>query len=180
VGAAVDLLAREMSETFHDMRSRLHGLTEDEFFWEPVPASWTVFRDERGRWDHHYEDPDPEPAPFTTIAWRLTHVAMCKVMYHEHAFGPRELTWLTIETPGTPAEALEMLDRGHALLTEDLVELEDADLERPVPTNWGEAWPAWRIIWTMIHHDAHHGGEIGALRDLYAGMHRTGSDPDGR
>jgi hypothetical protein len=177
VGAAVDLLAREMSETFHDMRSRLQGLTEDEFFWEPVPGSWTVFRDERGRWEHHYEEPDPEPTPFTTIAWRLTHVAMCKVMYHEHAFGPGELTWLTFETPGTPAAALEMLDTGHALLTEDLAELDDADLERAVPTNWGERWPAWRIFWTMIYHDAHHGGEMGALRDLYAQTHRTGPDP---
>jgi hypothetical protein len=179
VGAAIDLLAREMSETFHDMRSRLHDLTEDEFFWEPVPGSWTVFRDERGRWDHHYEEPDPEPAPFTTIAWRLTHVAMCKVMYHEYAFGPGELTWLTIETPGTPDAALEMLDTGHALLTDDLAEQDDADLERSVSTNWGEEWPAWRIFWTMIHHDAHHGGEIGALRDLYAGTHRIGSDPAG-
>jgi hypothetical protein len=179
VGAAVDLLAREMSETFHDMRSRLQDLTEDEYFWEPVPGSWTVFRDDRGRWDHHYEEPDPEPAPFTTIAWRLTHIAMCKVMYHEHAFGPGELTWLTIETPGTPHDALDMLDAGHSLLTEDLAELDDTDLERPVPTNWGEEWPAWRIFWTMIHHDAHHGGEISALRDLYAGTHRTGPDPDG-
>jgi hypothetical protein len=176
VGAAVDLLAREMSETFHEMRARLHDLTEDEFFWEPVPGSWTVYRDERGRWDHHYEDPDPEPAPFTTIAWRLTHVAMCKVMYHEHAFGPGELTWLTIETPGTADDALEMLDTGHALLTEDLAELDDANLERSVSTNWGEEWPAWRIFWTMIHHDAHHGGEIGTLRDLYAAT-RTEPDP---
>jgi hypothetical protein len=31
----------------------------------------------------------------------------------------------------------------------------------------------------MIHHDAHHGGEIGALRDLYAATRRTGSDPAG-
>jgi hypothetical protein len=34
-------------------------------------------------------------------------------------------------------------------------------------TNWGERWPAWRILWTMIDHDAHHGAEIGCLRDLY-------------
>jgi hypothetical protein len=60
-----------------------------------------------------------------------------------------------------------MLDTGHALLTEDLAASGDDDLEREVPTNWGELWPAWRIFWTMIHHDAHHGGEIGALRDLY-------------
>jgi hypothetical protein len=31
----------------------------------------------------------------------------------------------------------------------------------------GERWPAWRVLWTMIDHDAHHGGEIGCLRDLY-------------
>ena len=67
-----------------------------------------------------------------------------------------------------------MLDAGHALLTEDLAEMDDADLERPVPTNWGEEWPAWRIFWTMIHHDAHHGGEIGALRDLYRATRGAG------
>jgi hypothetical protein len=179
VGAALELLAREMSETFHDMRSRLHGLTDDEFFWEPVPGSWTVFQDVRGRWDHHYEEPDPEPAPFTTIAWRLTHLAMCKVMYHEHAFGPGELTWLTFETPGTTSDAVELLDTGHALLTEDLAGMDTAALDRPVSTNWGERWPAWRIFWTMIHHDARHGGEIGVLRDLYRTMHSAGGASTG-
>jgi hypothetical protein len=176
VDAAVDLLARQMSETFRDMRARLHGLTDEEFFWEPVAGSWTVFRGEDGRWDHHYAEPDPEPAPFTTIGWRLTHIAMCKVMYHEHAFGPGELTWLSIDTPGSADEAVRMLDTGHALLTEDLAALGDPDLERLVPTNWGEEWPAWRIFWTMIHHDAHHGSEIGVLRDLYRTI-RAGPAP---
>jgi hypothetical protein len=136
VGAAVDLLAREMSETFHDMRSRLHDLTE-EFFWEPVPGSWTVFRDEGGRWDHHYEEPDPEPAPFTTIAWRLTHIAMCKVMYHEHALGPGELTWLTIETPGTSHDASRCWTRATRSSPTISPKLDDPDLERSVSTKLG-------------------------------------------
>ena len=88
-------------------------------------------------------------------------------MYHEHAFGSASIIWETLETPSSPEAALEMLDTGHALLTEDLAELSDEDLERSVPTNWGERWPAWRIFWTMIHHDAHYGGELGVLRDLY-------------
>jgi hypothetical protein len=167
VGPAVELLEREMSEAFHDMRQRLHDLADDEFFWEPISGSWTIFRTEDGRWDHHYEEPDPVPAPFTTIAWRLTHLAMCKVMYHEHAFGAAELTWDTIETPGTAAATIAELERGHALLVEDLAALGDADLGAPVSTNWGETWPAWRIFWTMIDHDSHHGGEIGVLRDLF-------------
>jgi len=33
----------------------------------------------------------------------------------------------------------------------------------------GEEWPTWRVLWTMIDHDLHHGGEIGVLRDLYRG-----------
>jgi DinB superfamily len=95
-------------------------------------------------------------------------------MYHEHAFGPGKITWLTLDTPGTTSDAVDLLDTGHALLTEDLAEMDDAGLERPVPTNWGERWPAWRIFWTMIHHDAHHGGEIGVMRDLYRAMPGTG------
>ena len=176
MGDAVDLLARQLSEAFHEMRTRLHGLTDEEFFWEPAPGAWTVYRDPEGHWDHHYAEPDPDPGPLTTIGWRLTHVAMCKVMYHEYAYGPRTLTWLTLETPGSVADTTDMLDTGHALLTEDLAAIDDPDLERPVMTNWGERWPAWRIFWTMIHHDAHHGGEIGALRDLYR-VSRTGPDP---
>jgi uncharacterized damage-inducible protein DinB len=167
VGEAVDLLERQMSEAFHDVRTRLHGLTDAEYFWEPVPGCWRVYRRADGRWDHDYEECDPVPAPFTTIGWRLAHIATCKVMYHEYAFGPGALTWLTIETPGTADDALDMLDAGHALLTEDLARLDDGDLELPALTNWGEEWPTWRIFWTMIQHDAHHGGEIGALRDLY-------------
>ena len=99
-------------------------------------------------------------------------------MYHEYAFGPGELSWLTFETPGTPKDAIEMLDTGHALLTEDLAGSLEADLDRPVMTNWGEEWPAWRIFWTMIHHDAHHGGEIGVLRDLFRVTLSTGGYPD--
>jgi hypothetical protein len=71
-----------------------------------------------------------------------------------------------------------MLDTGHALLTEDLAGSAEADLDRPVMTNWGEEWPAWRIFWTMIHHDAHHGGEIGALRDLFRVTRSAGGHPD--
>ena len=39
------------------------------------------------------------------------------------------------------------------------------------------SWPAWRIFWTMIHHDLQHGGEVGALRDL---LRTTGGGEIGR
>jgi hypothetical protein len=41
----------------------------------------------------------------------------------------------------------------------------------------GERWPAWRVLWAMIDHDAHHGGGIGCLRDLYRATAPTRARP---
>ena len=163
----VDVLAREMAEGYDELTQTLSGMTDAEFAWEPVDGSWRVFRDTERRWTYNYEIPDPKPPPFTTIGWRLVHIALCKVMYHEWAFGHRELTWSSIETPGDVEATIATLERGHGLLADDLASLRDDVLERRVLTNWGEHWPAWRIFTTMIDHDRHHGAEIGVLRDLY-------------
>jgi hypothetical protein len=45
--------------------------------------------------------------------------------------------------------------------------LTEPDLDRLVPTNWGERWPAYRIFATLINEQVHHGAEISLLRDLY-------------
>jgi hypothetical protein len=173
----IKLLAQQMKEAYEILRGRLHGITEDEYFWEPVPQCWTIFQQADGRWTYHYELPPPQPHPFTTLGWRVSHIALCKVMYHEYAFGAREITWETIETPPTPADALEVLERGQHLLVQDLSTLsKDEELNIPRLTNWGEEWPTWRIFWTLIHHDAHHGGEIGCIRDLYLRRQRLGHD----
>ena len=156
-----------MAEAFEELGERLGALTDDEFFWEPVPGCWKVFRDEAGRWTYDYDEPDPVPSPFTTIGWRLVHIALCKVIYHEWAFWPRRTHFTNIENPRNAETAIQMLESGHHLLTEDLEGLDDEALERPVLTNWGEMWPAWRIFNVMIDHDRHHGAEIGVLRDLY-------------
>ncbi len=170
---AVGLLATQLDEAYGYVRARVEGLTQEESSWEPVDACWTVFRLPDGRWSYNYELPEPKPAPLTTIGLRLNHVALCKVMYHEHAFGDARLTWDTIDTPGTVAGTLAVLDNGQSLLAADVRALRDADLAAPVSTNWGELWPTWKILWEMIAHDLQHGAEIGALRDLY----RLRADP---
>ncbi len=163
----VELLTVAMDEAWETLHDRLEGLADQEFFWEPVPGCWTVHQDKDGRWIVDYARPAPEPPPFTTIAWRLVHVAACKIMYHEYAFGPRKLGWDDLDSPHTAADAVAWLEEGHSRLRTALVSLEDADLKELRPTNWGELWPTWRIFWTMIFHDVHHGAEIGCLRDLY-------------
>lgn len=89
-------------------------------------------------------------------------------MYHEYAYGAKVLTFPDLEAPRTAASALARLSEGAQLLRDDLTGLaDDGALDAEVATNWGERWPAWQVFWTMIEHDSWHGGEIGAMRDLY-------------
>jgi len=165
---AVALLRSQLDEAYGYIRAVVEGLTDDEYWWEPVAGCWTVRQDAAGRWSADYpEPPHPIPSPFTTIAWRLDHVAECKVMYHDHAYGSGEESWLTLNSAHTARDAIAMLDRGQRLLEADLASLGDEDLDVSVRTNWGEIWPARQIFTTMIHHDLQHGAEIGVLRDLY-------------
>jgi hypothetical protein len=53
--------------------TRLAGLTDDEYFWEPVPGCWSLRRAADGRWRPDGGGgggPAPDPAPVTTITWR--------------------------------------------------------------------------------------------------------------
>ena len=63
----------------------LGGLTDDEYLWQPVQGCWSVRpRSEQrtppnrwlpdGEWGLDLDYPDPVPSPFTTIAWRMTHL----------------------------------------------------------------------------------------------------------
>lgn len=99
------LLLAQMDEVYDRLRGRLEGLTDDEYLWEPVPGCWSVHRDPSGAWVTDHAEPDPDPAPFTSIGWRLVHLADCKVMYHEWAFGERRLTFPDLAAPATAAAA---------------------------------------------------------------------------
>jgi hypothetical protein len=69
------------------------------------------------------------------------------------------------------------LEAGQRRLREVLAGLDDDGLDTLRWTNWGERWPAWRVLWAMVDHDAHHGGEIGCLRDLYRATASTRARP---
>lgn len=163
----VILLATEMDEAWEALSSWIDGLKDSEYFWEPVPSCWTVHSNKEGHWIVDYEIPQPDPSPITTIAWKLVHLASCKIMYQEYAFGEGKLTWDELPIPHNASEAISWLEEAHSQLRRELDNLKDTDLEEMRPTNWGEMWPTWRIFWTMISHDLHHGAEIGCLRDIY-------------
>ncbi len=164
----VNLLTIQTERAWRNLRDRLDGLTDEEFFRQPVPDCWTVHPAPDGRWVLDYEFDPPEPPPFTTIGWRVVHLAACKFMYHEYAFGPGKLTWEELSLPHTAAAAVQWLEEGHARVASALAGLGDQDLDGERQTHSGEMWPTWRILWTLIYHDVHHGAEIGCLRRLFA------------
>lgn len=171
----VSLLAEEMDDAWHMLLNWCEALTDAEFFWAPTPNCWTVHSQEDGQWVVDYETSPPDPPPQTTIAWKIAHLHACKLMYYEYAFGEGRLTWDEIDIPHNATEAITMLEDAHRQLRQVLDDLDETDMDKIVPTNWGELWPIWRIFWVMILHDLTHGAEIGCLRDLYRVMNAIGS-----
>lgn len=151
------------------LRTRVEGLTDEEFSWEPVPGCWSV-RD--GKVDG---DPlPPDPPPFTTISWRLNH--LIDVLQAE-----RTATWFGHQpspsdglptTRTTAAAALEGLEHAYAVWRSRLAALSQDDLDRPMgevagryATDSGTAF-ALHLLDELIHH----GAEVGVVRDLYRGQ----------
>ena len=66
-------------------RPRLDGLTDEEYRWEPVEDCWNVrprgtgtapIQAGSGEFTCDFAVPEPDPAPVTTIAWRLAHITV--------------------------------------------------------------------------------------------------------
>jgi DinB family protein len=151
----------------HQLRPRLDGLTDDEYFWEPVPGCWTVHGD--GTVDFSY--PPPQPEPFTTIAWRLAHVivGVFAMRNHSHFAGP-PADYQTWSYATDAAAALLQLDEQYRVWSDGVRTLGDAALQRPCGPAEGE-WGDHPFVALILHINReviHHGAEIACIRDLYA------------
>jgi hypothetical protein len=165
------------------VRPRLEGLTDDEYFWEPVPGCWNIRpRDEAtspmaaggGDLVADFAHPEPDPAPVTTIAWRIAHL-LVGVFGQRNAshFGGPPVSYESYMWPSTAAAALAELDRAYGRWVEGVKQLEEGDLEQPVgPAEgpWAEQ-PYADLVLHINREAIHHGAEILLLRDLY--RHRT-------
>jgi hypothetical protein len=162
------------------LRPRLEGLTDEEYFWEPVRACWTLSR--RGQSDApvsvgagdftlDYAMDQLDPSPVTTIAWRLAHiiVGLFAMRTAMHFDGPpadyRRWTYAP-----TAKEALDQLDQTHDAWTSAVRGLRDEDLARCIGPGEGldADYPFAALILHVNREAIHHGAEIALLRDLYA------------
>lgn len=168
------------------LRPRLQGCSDAEYFWEPVPSAWNV----RRRADVAAEDAapimagtgdfsidfafqEPSPPPVTTIAWRLGHVIVGVLGERNAAhFGGPPIDYLSFAYAGTASEALAQLDEGVGRWIEGVHGLGQEGLARPCGEAEGalsEAFMAELVL--HIHRELiHHLAEVALLRDLY--VHR--------
>jgi hypothetical protein len=149
------------------LEQRLVGLTDHEYFWEPASDAWNVYLDQDlGRWTYPYE-PEPDPAPVTTIAWRLVHIAADNWIYWEHAFGPGERNFADLPVPSTARAAIDSWTQSRKPVSEWIDRASDEDLDEHRPSHLGGMKSAGAVLQILIDEQVHHGAEIGLLRDLY-------------
>lgn len=162
------------------LRPRLDGLSDEEYFWEPAPGSWNVRRQRdittpmrggAGEWAVEFAFPEPDPAPVTTIAWRLAHIIVGVLgnRVHNHFGGP-EAEYETWDYAGSAADALAQLDEQYGAWITGVRSLSEADLAGPCGDAEGPfaQKPMIDLVLHINREVIHHGAEIALLRDLYA------------
>ncbi len=165
-------------------RPRLEGLSDEEYFWEPVQPAWNV----RRRSEVRAQDAAPimagtgdfsidfamevlEPPPMTTIAWRLGHVIVGILGERNAAhFGGPTINYPSFAYAGTAGEALAQLDAGVDRWLCGVEGSSVADLAQPCGETEGPF--ATASMATLVLHInrelIHHLAEIALLRDLWA------------
>lgn len=166
------------------LRPRLEGLSDEEYFWEPVPGSWNLRRrvtgdpalpvGNEGDVTIDGTHPAPQPAPVTTIAWRLAHIIVGCLLGRVHGhFGGPAVDDNTHTYAATAGEALEQLDSAYAAWVDGVRSWGVAGLDEPCGSSEGPFAdePRTVIVLHLNRELIHHGAEIALLRDLW--VHRT-------
>ncbi|WP_433367052.1 DinB family protein [Actinoplanes sp. CA-142083] len=175
----------------HQLRPRLDDLTDDEYFWQPVPGCWTLRpRGENtspmplgaGEFTMDYAPPPRDRDPVTTIAWRLAHLIA--------VFGPPGAAHFdhpsdddhAVDYAGTAQAALRQFDEGHDAWIRDVRKLGAEGLARPQgnlsPPEYASA-PMAKLVMHIHREVIHHGAEICLLRDLYRGRDAYAATTEG-
>lgn len=115
------------------------------------------------------------PGGARPIGEMVSHVAGCKNMYEDHAFGPATLRWMDpgadqklvdVSPAGIDGLLARLADAQRRLRASVAALADDAELLRPRRTNWGALKETRWIVKALIEHDLYHAGEINHMRSL--------------
>jgi len=174
---------RELAEqlefhwNFH-FRPKLEGLTDEEYFWEPVSGCWNIRpraaatappANYVGTHVADFAFPEPDPAPVTTIGWRLAHLIVGVFgMRNAAHFGGSPINYESHLYAPDAATALAQLDAGYSTWIAGVHSLGDRLLSPIGPAEGAFGDRSYVTLALHIHREViHHGAEILLLRDLY-------------
>ena len=176
----LDPLLQQFDFALDRLVTRLDGMTDDEYRWEPVAGCWSIRERGTPAGNRAYGSgnlllevnvPPPTPEPFTTIAWRLTHLACGLAMRADYTTGNKAMVWDDFIVPATAASGIETLVASGAAWRDALTSADDAALDQVGRSSfpWGldPDLPFLDICWWVNQELLHHGAELALLRDLY-------------
>ncbi|MFJ4839486.1 DinB family protein [Streptomyces sp. NPDC088746] len=160
------------------------ALTDEEYRWEPVPDCWSVrlrsagpgrgatVLTGAGEWGRDTAPfPHPSPPPFTTLAWRLSHLSELLTLRADHTAGSHSLTREDYRVVGDAAGALADFGASADAWRAALLGADDAALDTvgysTYPYGSDPEDPFLDTVWWVNQELLHHGAEIALLRDLY-------------
>jgi hypothetical protein len=185
-------------------------LTDAELRWEPVPGAWSVrpraaaapgtaalgtaalgtaalgtgatLLVGAGEWGRDAAPVHPVPPPFTTLAWRLSHLAEMLALRAEYTVGGHRLTRDDHVNPGDAVGAVAAFEAGAQAWREALLAVADeATLDKvghsTYPNGSDAEEPFLGVVWWVNQEVLHHGAEIALLRDLYREWAGRGAVP---
>jgi hypothetical protein len=155
------------------LKERVAGLDDDEYHWEPVARCWTLRESDTGNFVLDGEGgggPAPDPVPVTTIAWRIGHI--CDLVLA--GFVARILKMpADAELPRQPGKVdgvPEYMDACYGMWRGWVESVAEGTWQEELGPGW-EPWDesSWLDLALHILDElAHHGAEVGVLRDLYS------------
>jgi hypothetical protein len=179
-----DRLAGPVMDSGNGTDVEVAPMTDHEYLWEPVPGCWTVRRRSdgpgpgaavltgTGDWGRDAAPaPHPSPPPFTTIAWRLSHLSELLTLRADHTVGSHALTRDDYPVSADAAGAVAAFGSGAAAWREALLDADDTALDTvghsTYPYGSDPEDPFLETVWWVNQELLHHGAEIALLRDLY-------------
>jgi hypothetical protein len=163
-------------------------MTDEEYRWEPVPGAWSVRRRAdgpgpganvllgAGEWGRDSAEPrHPDPPPFTTIAWRLSHISEMLAIRADYTTGRHTMTSDHYRISGDALGATQAFSDAVEAWRAALLAADDMALDTvghsmyPYGSDAEEVF--LDIVWWVNQEVLHHGAEVALLRDLYRARH---------
>ncbi|MFD4228712.1 DinB family protein [Streptomyces sp. NPDC058545] len=183
-GRLADRMTGPVMDSGNGTDVEVASMTDEEYLWEPVPGCWSVRRRAAGPgpgatvlvgagdWGRDSaQPPHPTPPPFTTLAWRLSHLSELLALRADHTDGSHTLTRDDHVVAGDAAGAIAAFESAASAWREALLGADDAALDTvghsTYPHGSDPEDPFIETVWWVNQELLHHGAEIALIRDLF-------------